>query len=546
MKHKVKNRMIKGVSLALAATAVTGLLLQTTMSVQAATAMPGIETIIKDNSEDQPFRILELVENSADAEMGYYVSGQEPSVKLYTYQYEDEEGHVQNVHFQNLEEGLSKLPEGERKEFAMNVRLKEDGTIDESGSTGIQRINRTAEASDSAPLSYTTYKEKYFLESSDQADDWKKIELTDMQGKSRTDTVKTKGVYKENKGGTGDYTKEEQQYYPIRNDVDSDKQQTEKYRENIQNFSYIEADNDRAPYFLTFASVDNSEVNAAFTEDSETARAAQKNIQAEYDYENGYYGYYENVYADLNSEMAEHIINGQYTFPGENPTVDTSKAIALKADSTQTSEEGAAVEPLGGIVDSSTAGKQENPYIYLGRNIDTYPYYQYALVGDLQYVVQAANSEASEESQVKITLEDDQYWYCEYNAENGSWSKTVLSIVTGRQAVSRDDVQKLPDNLGYNYYYRVSQAWFCCRASEDAADDPGACSYYGWYYPNYPSGEENYLPVTGADGWAATHYISAAEYTLTPGTGSYDFVPGGDTEASVQVNQVYYQGGVCK
>ena len=63
MKHKVKNRMIKGVSLALAATAVTGLLLQTTMSVQAATAMPGIETIIKDNSEDQPFRILELVEN---------------------------------------------------------------------------------------------------------------------------------------------------------------------------------------------------------------------------------------------------------------------------------------------------------------------------------------------------------------------------------------------------------------------------------------------------------------------------------------------------
>ena len=543
MKHKVKNRMIKGVSLALAATAVTGLLLQTTMSVQAATAMPGIETIIKDNSEDQPFRILELVENSADAEMGYYVSGQEPSVKLYTYQYEDEEGHVQNVHFQNLEEGLSKLPESERKEFAMNVRLKEDGTIDESGSTGIQRINRTAEASDSAPLSYTTYKEKYFLESSDQADDWKKIDLTDMQGKSRTDTVKVNGIYKENKDGTGDYTKEEQQYYPIRNDVDSDKQQTEKYRENIQNFSYIEADNDRAPYYLTFASVDNETINQAFSEDPETASSAEQEIQSAYDYADGQYGYYENVYADLNSEMAEHIIHGQYTFPGENPTVDTSKAIALKADSTQASEEGAAVEPLGDIVDSGTAGKQENPYIYLGRNIDTYPYYQYALVGDLQYVVKAANSEASEESQVKITLEDDQYWYCEYNAENGSWSKTVLSIVTGRQAVSRDDVQKLPDNLGYNYYYRVSQAWFCCRASEDAADDPGACSYYGWYYPNYPSGEENYLPVTVADGWAATHYISAAEYTLTPGTGSYDFVPGGDTEASVQVNQVYYQGG---
>lgn len=184
MKHKVKNRMIKGVSLALAATAVTGLLLQTTMSVQAATAMPGIETIIKDNSEDQPFRILELVENSADAEMGYYVSGQEPYIKLYTYQYTDENGQTQSVHFKNLEEGLSRLPEKERKEFVMNVSLKDDGTIDESKSTGIQRVEMKAADTDAAPLSYTAYKEKYFLEDNDNADEWKSIELTDMQGKS--------------------------------------------------------------------------------------------------------------------------------------------------------------------------------------------------------------------------------------------------------------------------------------------------------------------------------------------------------------------------
>lgn len=543
MKRKVKKRIVRGVCLTLAAVAAAGLFLQTTMSVQAAMAMPGIETIVKDNSEDKPFRILELVDNSADAEIGYYISGQEPYIKLYTYQYTDENGQTQSVHFKNLEEGLSRLPEKERKEFVMNVSLKDDGTIDESKSTGIQCVEMKAADTDAAPLSYTAYKEKYFLEDNDNADEWKSIDLTDMQGKSRTDTVKVNGIYKENKDGTGDYTKEEQQYYPIRNDVDSDKQQMEKYRENIQNFSYIEADNDRAPYYLTFASVDNEEINQAFSQDSETASAAQKRIQTAYDYADGQYGYYENVYADLNSEMAEHITNGQYTFPGENPTVDTSRAIALKADSTQASDDYAAGEPLEGIADSGTAGTQGNPYIYLGRNIDTYPYYQYSLVGDLQYVIQAANSDASEDSHTKITLEDDQYWYWEYNAENDSWTKTVLSIVTGRQAVSRDDVQKLPDNLGYNYYYRVSQAWFCCRASEDAADDPGACSYYGWYYPNYPSGEENYLPVTVADGWAATHYISAAEYTLTPGTGSYDFVPGGDTEASVQVNQVYYQGG---
>lgn len=93
--------------------------------------------------------------------------------------------------------------------------------------------------------------------------------------------------------------------------------QTEKYRENIQNFSYIEADNDRAPYYLTFASVDNETINQAFSEDPETASSAEQEIQSAYDYANGQYGYYENVYADLNSEMAEHIINGQYTFPGK-------------------------------------------------------------------------------------------------------------------------------------------------------------------------------------------------------------------------------------
>ena len=41
----------------------------------------------------------------------------------------------------------------------------------------------------------------------------------------------------------------------------------------------------------------------------------------------------------------------------------------------------------------------------------------------------------------------------------------------------------------------------------------------------------------------ATHYISEANYSLTPGTGNYDFTPGDDTAASVQVNSFYYQGG---
>lgn len=605
MKRKAKKKVIRGASLVLAAAAVAGLFLQTTMSVQAATAMPGIETIIKDNSEEQPFRILELVDNSEDAEIGYYISGQEPYIRLYTYEYTDENGQTQSVHFKNLEEGLSKLPEKERKEFAMNVWLKEDGSIDESKSTGIQHVDMKTASEENAPLSYTEYKEKYFLESSDKAEDWNQIDLTDIQGKSRTDTVKVNGTYKENKTGTGDYTKEEQQYYAIRQDVAEDSQQPEKYRENIQNFSYIEAEDDRAPYHLTFTPVSNSEVNQAFSEDKQTAAAAQQSIQKEYDYENGRYGYYENVYADLNSEIADNIINEKYTFPGENPTVDTKDALLVRDNQSQNTGETENVTAIGGIEDSSTAGTQENPYIYLGKNIDTYPYYQYTLVGDLKYVMQAAQTSANEETQssgnqtsdtgieaavenmtetdssvenasdadsagtaasadvenagdtdtyaavsenaltdgqTRITLEDDQYWYWEFNATENSWTKTVLSIVVGRQAVSYQNVQKIPENLGYNYYYKVSQVWFCCQSGEEK-DNPSSYTYGGWYYPSYPSGEDIYLPVEENSGEVATHYISAAEYTLTPGIGDYDFVPGGNTEASVQVNKVYYQGG---
>ena len=45
----------------------------------------------------------------------------------------------------------------------------------------------------------------------------------------------------------------------------------------------------------------------------------------------------------------------------------------------------------------------------------------------------------------------------------------------------------------------------------------------------------------------ATHYISDAEYKLTPGTGNYDFVPD-DTapEQTVEVDHMYYHGGIYK
>ena len=83
--------------------------------------------------------------------------------------------------------------------------------------------------------------------------------------------------------------------------------------------------------------------------------------------------------------------------------------------------------------------------------------------------------------------------------------------------------------------------YFCCKSVDNSQEDPSACAYFGWYYPSYPVNEDAYLPVT--DGKAATHYISAASYSLTPGKGNYDFVSGGDTSCQVQVNSFYYQGG---
>lgn len=66
--------------------------------------MPGIEQIVKDTSEEKPFKILEIVDDTSEAEIGYYVSGQEPYVKLYEYKYTDSDGQEQTMKFQSLEE----------------------------------------------------------------------------------------------------------------------------------------------------------------------------------------------------------------------------------------------------------------------------------------------------------------------------------------------------------------------------------------------------------------------------------------------------------
>ena len=286
MKSRTRKKIFKGAAAALACVAAAGIFLQTTMSVEAAAnSLPGIDIIVNGNSSEKPFRILELVDNSENAEIGYYVSGQEPTVKLYTYT--DADGN--QIHFSTFEEGLSQLPEEERKEFAMNVKIDEKGNIDTNESTGISKVEMKETTEEASPISYKDYKEKYFLEDSDNAADWTRIDLKNADGSSRVDSVEAKGSYVENPAGTGDYTKEEQQYYPIRGNVEADRNGAELFRENIQSFSYVEDEDLRGAYFLQFAEVDNADVNAAFNGDDDAQNALEK-IQSEYDYTNGHYG----------------------------------------------------------------------------------------------------------------------------------------------------------------------------------------------------------------------------------------------------------------
>ena len=687
MKIRHKKIVASGTAVALAGILGVGALFQSSISVQASPAMmPGIEQIVNDTTAEKPFKILEIVDRKDEAEIGYYVSGQEPYVKLYQYQYTDDKNQAHTITFDSLDEGLSKISDPvKRKEFAMNVNLNQDGSIDTSNSTGIKQIKNvcyqtgssTGQSSD-YPLSYSDYQEKYFLTQEEKnSNSWKEIKqfLDPVTDKPITYTVKINGTYQENPAGTGDYTKKEQQYYPIRekaNDEDTGDADNPnaKYRENIQNFYYADSDGANAPYFLEFSEVNNTMVNNALKDSSGQGK---ETILSEYNYENGRYGYYENVYSDLTTEIANNIFNKNYTFPGENPAspdgnklliqnntsaenafssggeeftsldegngteqsntednitgqnqqdvvmsepqIDSGAADAGFSDGEFSSEELNAGEsdvsstdsngqdnnvssaPEEEIVTDNEATKQgdtdktgqnkerlieytpliENgiavavstpgdPLVYYGITIDQYPFYQYKLISNLNTIkTKAINVDAItdpnfkleeklEETKIEttektqycnITIQDGQYWFWLWNKGESvnNAVKYPISIVTQRQPVAYSDIRQLPEDLGYNYYYKVDKVYFCCKKDETAAaGDSHAYKYYGWYSPSYA--DENNPYILAENGKTATHYISDAEYKLTPGTGNYDFVPD-DTapEQTVEVDHMYYQGG---
>lgn len=419
-----------------------GAILLSMLNVQASTEMmPGIEQILDEKSEETPFRILELVNNSADAEIGYYISGQEPYLSQYKYTPTNADGTKGETQtFSSVEEGLSVLPTKEQRQKFVEAKsdmVKNPLTPGSAFAWNADNPGTTSETS--FPLSFKSYAEKYFLSKTDDASKWNRVELKE----SRKETLT--GHYEENTSGKGDYTKEEQKYYPIREDVDTDGSTTQKYRENIKNFFYSDDTEASAPYQLSFESVDNDEINAALEDkdDNDTT------IADAYDYAKGGFGYYENVYGELTSQITEDIAKKKYTFPGENPVVSKSDADDTtgnddgdsadndtndsdnangtdNTDGTDTTDtEGEIdIEDTDNLIggddagtairnNATTAGTQMNPYVYRGENIEEHPYYKYTLLGDLEYVKQQAenNKGTSKRKDGDITLEDGQYWY---------------------------------------------------------------------------------------------------------------------------------------
>ena len=197
-------------------------------------------------------------------------------------------------------------------------------------------------------------------------------------------------------------------------------------------------------------------------------------------------------------------------------------------------------------------GKQENPYVYVSEQINVFPYYKYTKLGTFSYVMAkqqmvAQRDKAAQDSGESITrqngdivLENDQYYY--YKVDDAGTNKYLLTLVTGRQPVAYQDIQQIPENLGYDYYYRVNGVYFCCTDG-DSTDENNNYKFTGWYYVNYQDQSNIYVQAENLK--VATYYVSDASYTLTPGTGDFDFVPDDNEDPqSVQVNHMYYNGGL--
>lgn len=497
MKKRQKRVIISGTAVGLACVLAAGALFQSSVSVAASSAMmPGIETIVNNTTQEEPLKILELVDDVTEAGIGYYISGQEPYLKLFSYETTDENGNFVTRTFPSVEEGLSVLPSyEERKAFV------EGGSIRDLCGEDIQEY----------PLAFSEYQESYFLSEKEiQENSWKMVEFENDEVR----TVDAAGHYEQVNPGEGNYTKEEVVYYPVRENVSSDAEKA-KYRENIQALAYTGDGQAKSPYQVNFSPVTDAEGNYL------TSFEANQ-LKEDYDYQNGCYGYYENIYRELT-------ISTDFTaFPGEKDSFDT---------------------------DTETV----SPVIYRAERIEQYPNYKYTVYKTLGEMKDAAVT-YPEDGSIRnitdgmVTVEADGTYKLWSVDENGAMDWEYLYYVEGRQQAAMESVMNLPEDY-YTagdgvpevmpYYYKVANLAFSCVfngavSTDQAQEHPEAFAYTGWYYALTPENEEVYVETEDQ----AVYYTSEAEYTLKEGQGDYAFVSDStEPEVKVQVNHLYFKGG---
>lgn len=204
----------------------------------------------------------------------------------------------------------------------------------------------------------------------------------------------------------------------------------------------------------------------------------------------------------------------------EEETVTDNEATKLKDTNVADKNKHRLIEYIP-LTDQNGKAKKvntsEDPLVYYGITIDQYPFYQYKLISNLNTIkTKAINVDVNTDTNFKleetlaataiktiegtqccnITIQDGQYWFWLWNKDESvnSAVKYPISIVTQRQPVAYSDIRQLPEDLGYNYYYKVDRVYFCCKKDEaSAAEDPHAYKYYGWYSPSYADENNPYI-----------------------------------------------------
>lgn len=559
MKQKTKNIIFSTTAVGLASVLAVGTLLHTSVSVAASSAMmPGIETIVSNTTKEDPLKILEIVDNKNEAEIGYYVSGQEPTLNLFQYDTGKTDKNGEKIYrsFQSVEEALSVLPTyEERKAFVENQT--NDGT-----DTGIKNIrDLCGEDEQSYPLSFSEYQERYFL-SGEQSQDslWKEVDFEN--GEIRT--VDLPGHFEQVNPGEGDYVKEKVKYYPVRSDIASDLSKA-KYRENIRGFAYSGEGPASSPYLVDFEPVKNENGTYATTFTADQIKVA-------YNYQNGQYGYYENIYRELTTSTDFSQMPGEKNTIAEDTLLDENVSAAeafgspdafSDADMFQSGEDFSdeadyTVEP------AFLQETEENPMIYRAQMIDQYPNYKYIKLYTLDEVIGKAvenPGDGSLEIKDKMITKEANGVYKYWSVDEFGARSEYLYYVQGRQQVSMENIRNLPEDYYPDsfspdnsmpevmpYYYSVSRYQFACSflsndgetTIDHAEKNPDAYQFTGWYYALTPQNEDTYLQTDNDP----TYYTSDAEYSLKSGVGDYHFVyDESEDTIKVQVDHLYYQGG---